>query len=58
MLLNIGFKEALLQDQEFQCFFFHDVDLLPEHDGNPYTCPEDGQPRLMTFSIDNWDNYM
>lgn len=58
MLMNIGYKEVLLQDQQIQCFFFHDVDLLPvEHDGNPYTCPEDGQPRIMTFSLDNWDNY-
>ncbi|KAI9559313.1 hypothetical protein GHT06_016102 [Daphnia sinensis] len=56
MLMNIGFNEAQLQE-EFQCFIFHDVDLLPEDDGNPYTCPEEGKPRQMSFSIDNWNNY-
>jgi hypothetical protein len=57
MLMNIGFKEAQQQQEKFQCFIFHDVDLLPEHDGNPYTCPEDGKPRLMSYSIDFWNNY-
>lgn len=38
-------------------FTFHDVDLLPEYDSNPYTGPEDGKPRQMAFSIDSW-NYM
>ena len=31
MLLNIGFTEAM-KDQEWDCFIFHDVDLLPEND--------------------------
>jgi hypothetical protein len=56
MLMNIGFKEAQLQET-FQCFIFHDVDFIPEDDSNPYTCPEDGRPRQMSFSIDYWDNY-
>jgi hypothetical protein len=56
MLTNTGFREAQFQDQ-IQCFFFHDVDLLPESDGNPYNCPEDGKPRQMSSSIDYWDNY-
>ena len=29
MLLNVGYREALL-DQAWDCFIFHDVDLLPE----------------------------
>ncbi len=45
------------QEEHFQCFIFHDVDLLPEYDGNPYTCPEDGKPRQMAFSVNSW-NYM
>ena len=57
MLMNIGFNEAQLLQEHFQCFIFHDVDLLPEYDGNPYTCPEDGKPRQMAFSINSW-NYM
>ncbi|XP_046639137.1 beta-1,4-galactosyltransferase 4-like [Daphnia pulicaria] len=55
MLMNIGFKEAQLLQENFQCFIFHDVDLLPEYDGNPYTCPEDGKPRQMAFSVDSWN---
>jgi hypothetical protein len=49
--MNIGFKEAQ-HLEPFDCFIFHDVDLLPENDGNLYTCPEDGFPRHMSFSID------
>jgi hypothetical protein len=56
MLMNIGFNEAQLMER-FECFIFHDVDLLPENDRNPYTCPEDGKPRQMAFSIDKWNNY-
>lgn len=57
MLMNIGFKEAQLLQEEYHCFILHDVDMLPEHDSNPYTCPEDGKPRQMAFSIDYWNNY-
>uniref|UniRef100_A0A1B6D717 Beta-1,4-N-acetylgalactosaminyltransferase n=1 Tax=Clastoptera arizonana TaxID=38151 RepID=A0A1B6D717_9HEMI len=49
MLMNIGFKEAS-QLRKFDCFIFHDVDLLPEDDRNLYTCPE--QPRHMSVAID------
>lgn len=56
MLMNIGFKEAQSIEQ-FQCFIFHDVDLLPENDGNPYTCPKNGKPRQMAFSIDYINHY-
>lgn len=36
-LMNIGFKEALEAD-EFDCFIFHDVDMIPEDDLNYYGC--------------------
>ena len=49
MLMNIGALEALKQYQ-YDCFVFHDVDLLPEDDRNLYTCPE--QPRHMSIAID------
>ena len=42
MLLNIGFTEASRR-RDHQCYFFHDVDLLPENDTNSYSCPD--QPR-------------
>ncbi|KAG8235312.1 hypothetical protein J437_LFUL015715 [Ladona fulva] len=49
MLMNVGFLEASKM-HEFDCFIFHDVDLLPEDDRNLYTCP--AQPRHMSASID------
>lgn len=49
MLMNVGALEALKQYQ-YDCFIFHDVDLLPEDDRNLYTCPE--QPRHMSIAID------
>ncbi|XP_048367537.1 beta-1,4-galactosyltransferase 3 [Sphaerodactylus townsendi] len=36
-LLNVGVKEAL-KDEEWNCLFLHDVDLIPENDHNLYTC--------------------
>lgn len=51
MLMNVGAAEALKQ-HEFQCFIFHDVDLLPEDDRNLYTCPV--MPRHMSVAIDNF----
>ncbi|KAF5287913.1 hypothetical protein FQA39_LY15617, partial [Lamprigera yunnana] len=49
MLMNIGYKEAL-NFNKFDCFIFHDIDLLPEDDRNLYTCPE--QPRHMSVAVD------
>jgi beta-1,4-galactosyltransferase 3 len=50
-LMNVGFIEAL-KLYNWQCFVFHDVDLLPEDDRNLYTCPE--QPRHMSVLIDKF----
>ncbi|XP_072116728.1 beta-1,4-galactosyltransferase 4 [Mobula birostris] len=36
-LLNVGFLEAL-KERKWDCFIFHDVDLLPENDFNLYLC--------------------
>lgn len=49
--MNVGFVEALKM-KPFDCFIFHDVDLLPEDDRNLYTCPE--QPRHMSVAIDKF----
>ncbi|KAG7515257.1 hypothetical protein JOB18_003791 [Solea senegalensis] len=41
-LLNVGYLEAL-KDYDWDCFIFHDVDLVPENDHNLYVCDE--QPK-------------
>lgn len=51
--MNIGYVEALKQ-YDYDCFIFHDVDLIPEDDRNLYTCPR--QPRHMSVAI-NTMNY-
>lgn len=48
-LMNVGALESL-KLYPFQCFIFHDVDLLPEDDRNIYSCPQ--QPRHMSVAID------
>ncbi|XP_050426968.1 beta-1,4-N-acetylgalactosaminyltransferase bre-4-like [Adelges cooleyi] len=52
MLMNVGFVEAL-KLSEFDCFFFHDVDLIPENENNIYSCPQ--QPRHMSVAVDKLD---
>ncbi len=49
LLMNIGFKEAVKDRNEWDCFIFHDVDLLPEDDRNIYSCPE--IPRHMSSAV-------
>ncbi len=51
MLFNIGYKEAL-QLHDFECFVFHDVDLLPEDDRNYYGCPQ--KPRHLSVAVDTF----
>ncbi|XP_037915802.1 beta-1,4-N-acetylgalactosaminyltransferase bre-4 isoform X2 [Hermetia illucens] len=48
-LMNVGFLEAS-KLFAWDCFVFHDVDLLPLDDRNLYTCPD--QPRHMSVAID------
>ena len=51
MLFNVGVAEALKQ-HDYQCFIFHDVDLMPEDDRNIYSCPV--QPRHMSVAINKF----
>jgi len=48
MLMNIGYAEAV-KEHDWQCFVFHDVDLLPEDDRNIYSCPS--SPRHMSAAV-------
>ncbi|KAL3881285.1 hypothetical protein ACJMK2_027740 [Sinanodonta woodiana] len=47
-VMNAGFKEAW-KLEDFRCFVFHDVDLIPEDDRNLYSCPI--YPRHMSVAI-------
>ncbi|XP_045774812.1 beta-1,4-N-acetylgalactosaminyltransferase bre-4 [Maniola jurtina] len=50
-LMNVGFAESQKQKEGgWQCFIFHDIDLLPLDSRNLYSCPR--QPRHMSASID------
>ena len=53
LLFNIGFHEAL-KHYAWECFIFHDVDLIPEDDRNIYSCPP--EPRHMSVAV-NTLNY-
>lgn len=48
-LMNIGFLEAQKMSH-WDCFIFHDVDLIPLDDRNLYRCPI--QPRHMSVAVD------
>jgi hypothetical protein len=42
LLANIGFLESLKDDtNKWNCFFIHDVDLIPENNLNFYKCDQD-----------------
>jgi hypothetical protein len=38
LLMNIGFREALNDSNEYNCFIFHDCDMIPEDLRVEYTC--------------------
>ncbi|CAM4845505.1 unnamed protein product, partial [Rotaria magnacalcarata] len=50
-LFNVGFLEAR-KNYPFDCFIFHDVDLLPEDLRYLYQCED--QPRHMSVAIDKF----
>ncbi|XP_010212042.1 PREDICTED: beta-1,4-galactosyltransferase 4 [Tinamus guttatus] len=49
-LLNVGYLEAL-KEENWDCFIFHDVDLVPENDFNIYMC--DRQPKHLVVGRNN-----
>ncbi|CAG2167984.1 unnamed protein product [Oppiella nova] len=52
VLMNAGVREAL-KENDFHCFVFHDVDLIPEDDRNLYSCPL--APRHMSVAVDKFN---
>nr|CDJ93228.1 Metazoa galactosyltransferase domain containing protein [Haemonchus contortus] len=52
-LLNVGYVEANKM-YDWQCYVFHDVDLLPEDDRNLHLCPDEN-PRHMAVAIDKFN---
>ncbi|CAF1305616.1 unnamed protein product [Rotaria sordida] len=52
-LFNVGYLEAMKLYQ-YDCFIFHDVDLLPEDLRNIYKC--ENQPRHMAVAMDKFNH--
>nr|XP_015832130.2 beta-1,4-galactosyltransferase 1 [Nothobranchius furzeri] len=51
-LMNIGYAEALKED-DYNCFLFSDVDLVPLDDRNLYRCFSN--PRHLSVAVDKFD---
>lgn len=55
ILMNIGFLEALKDTYYlWDCFFFHDVDMIPEDIRNIYTC-DDKLPKHYAVAVSKWN---
>ncbi|CAM9161981.1 unnamed protein product, partial [Lampetra fluviatilis] len=55
-LMNVGYVEAS-RDGDFDCFIFHDVDLIPMNDHNLYRCyeqPRHLSPRHLSVAVDKF----
>ncbi|XP_069783837.1 beta-1,4-galactosyltransferase 2-like isoform X1 [Narcine bancroftii] len=51
-LLNVGFVEAL-KENDYDCFIFSDVDIIPEDDRNLYRCTKN--PRHLACAMDKFN---
>ncbi|XP_033739975.1 beta-1,4-N-acetylgalactosaminyltransferase bre-4-like [Pecten maximus] len=51
LLMNIGYAESV-KIYDYNCFVFHDVDLIPEDDRIHYGCGK--QPRHLSAAIDKF----
>ena len=52
-IINAAFLEAL-KHYDYQCFIFHDVDLIPDDDRILYTCPEKDRPRHIGVAVEQF----
>lgn len=51
-LYNVGFIESM-KVQKWECFIFHDIDMLPMDDRNLYDCPR-MNPRHLAVDVDKY----
>jgi hypothetical protein len=50
--MNVAFNQiSKIQTSVFDCFIFHDVDMIPENDYNVYECDRNG-PRHLSPAVD------
>ena len=49
-VMNAGFLEASKLDN-FTCFVFHDIDMVPETDLAIYNCPQSHKVQLMIYRV-------
>lgn len=49
--MNVGFREAM-REEDWDCLFFHDVDLIPEDDRNTYVC--ESNPKHAVIAMDKF----
>ena len=49
-LFNVGYAEAIKENPNFNCFTFHDVDLIAENENVTYSCHYKN-PRHLSSSI-------
>jgi len=52
VLMNAGFLEAS-KDADYDCYIFHDVDMIPEDVRNIYVCSQ--VPRHIGSYLAQWD---
>lgn len=54
LLMNAGYMEALKDSLYlWNCFFFHDIDMLPEDLRNLYSC-NDTIPKHYAVAVSKW----
>lgn len=53
-LFNVGYAEAIKENPNFNCFTFHDVDLILENENVTYSC-DWKNPRHLTSSISKFN---
>lgn len=53
LLMNIGFLESIKDYDKWDCFIFHDIDMLPEDQRIIYKCNID-YPKHYAVAVSKW----